>query len=166
MCVIIFFSGPHISSKLDFPSYLVTRQHEFKELGGHSQLQLPPLEPSMAGFIRFFPAAADIAFFRPHITETGSLAYLPAIAENVVLYLLVLYALFKLIMRYNDRVLSSSSISFIIFCYCFAITCLLLSGYTVTLTGAIVRYRSFVLPFLITPLAYPLYIRKKLHPTI
>lgn len=161
LCLCFFFLARYMNSRLNFPVYLVSRQSEFKALGGHSQLQLPDLQPSFVSFVKFFPAAADIAFLRPHITETANLAYLPSIAENIILYLLIFYALFKLAIRPGEKRLSSSTISFIIFCYCFAISNLLVSGYTVTLTGAIVRYRSFVLPFLIAPLAEFIHIKKK-----
>ena len=160
LCLAIFFIAPYINSDLNFPAYIVSKQNEFKSLGGNSQIQLPVLEPSFMGFVKFFPVAADIAFLRPHFTETANIAYLPAIAENISLYVLILYAFFKLATNRNDQRLSSSAISFIIFCYGFAISNLLISGYTVTLTGAIVRYRSFILSFLIVPLSYLIYIKK------
>jgi len=161
ICVVLFFMMRYINSTLDFPAYIISKQNEFKSLGGNSQLQLPALEPSAASFLQFFPSAADIAFFRPHVTETENVAYLPSIAENILLYLLIIFALVKLAIRRDEQRPSSSAVSFILFCYCFAISCLLLSGYTVTLTGAVVRYRSFVLPFLIAPLAQFIHIRKK-----
>jgi hypothetical protein len=89
LCLAIFFIAPYINSSLNFPAYIVSKQNEFKALGGNSQIQLPVLEPSFAGFVRFFPLAADIAFFRPHPTETANIAYLPSIAENVIIYLLL-----------------------------------------------------------------------------
>ena len=159
-CLALFFAARHVDPALDFPAYIVAKQNEFKVLGGHSQIMLPALEPSFGGFLRFFPAAADIAFLRPHVTETANLAYLPAIAENLFVYLLILYSLFGFVSKRSEK-LTLSAASFVIFCYCFAITNLVLSGYTVTLTGAIVRYRSFVLPFLLVPLSNLIRIRKK-----
>jgi len=161
-CLALFFAARHLDPALDFPAYVVAKQNEFKALGGHSQIMLPALEPSFGSFLRFFPAAADIAFLRPHVTETANAAYLPAIAENIFVYLLILYALFRFVSKRPEK-LTPSAASFVIFCYCFAITNLVLSGYTVTLTGAIVRYRSFVLPFLLVPLSSLLRIRKKRH---
>ena len=161
-CLALFFAARHLDPALDFPAYVVAKQNEFKALGGHSQIMLPALEPSFGSFLRFFPAAADIAFLSPHVTETTNAAYLPAIAENIFVYLLILYALFRFVSKRSEK-LTPSAASFVIFCYCFAITNLVLSGYTVTLTGAIVRYRSFVLPFLLVPLSNLIRIRKKRH---
>ncbi|HYK46970.1 MAG TPA: hypothetical protein VEV83_17455 [Parafilimonas sp.] len=162
LCLALFFAARHVNPALDFPRYVVSKQNEFKALGGHSQIMLPALEPSFGGFLKFFPAAADIAFLRPHVTETANLAYLPAIGENIVVYLLLLYALFRFFFNRSEK-FSASAASFVIFCYCFAITNLILSGYTVTLTGAIVRYRSFVLPLLLVPLSNLIHIKKKRH---
>jgi hypothetical protein len=41
---------------------------------------------------------------------------------------------------------------FILFCLFFSVSVLLMIGYSVNNLGAIVRYRSVVLPFLIAPL--------------
>jgi cadmium resistance protein CadD (predicted permease) len=40
----------------------------------------------------------------------------------------------------------------ILFCIFLGLSLLLIAGYTITFSGAIVRYRSVVFPFLITPL--------------
>ena len=54
----------------------------------------------------------------------------------------------------KQELFSSSTKAFLIFCFVFAVSNFLLMGYTVTLTGAIVRYKAFVLPFVIAPLSY------------
>ena len=62
----------------------IEKQKEFIALGGNSQLHYPLLQSGLFGFIFYLPYAIDIAFFRPHFTETNNLAYWPAIAENFV----------------------------------------------------------------------------------
>jgi hypothetical protein len=157
-----FFAARLIMPNLDFPAYVVSKQNEFKLLGGNSQLALPLLEPDFMSFVKFLPSAIDIAFLRPHVTETINMAYWLSIAENIFLYALILAALFSIfIAKNNYRQLFPATQALIIFCLCFALSNLLLSGYTITLTGAMVRYRSFALPFLITPLLSLIHISKK-----
>jgi hypothetical protein len=158
--IIMFFISGFINHNLDFPAYIINKQNEFKILGGNSQLQLPALYPTITSFIHFLPAAIEVAFFRPHITETKNFLYLPAIAENVFMYLLILYSVYKTFSKRKQLLFTEDAKAFIIFCFVFAISNLLLMGYTITLTGAIVRYKSFVLPFIIAPLAVFIKLRK------
>ncbi len=69
VALMLFFISPAISHTIDFPAYILNKQNEFKALGGNSQLLLPVLAPNLAGFVKFFPYAFDIAFLRPHPTE-------------------------------------------------------------------------------------------------
>jgi hypothetical protein len=151
--LMLFFISPSISHAIDFPVYIINKQNEFKSLGGNSQLLLPVLTTDLAGFLKFLPYAVDIAFLRPHPNETENLLYWPAIAENLFIYVLILYAVYKFLSS-TQKQFNATSKAFFIFCFVFAVSNLLLMGYTVTLTGAIMRYRSFVLPFLIAPLSY------------
>lgn len=151
--VIIFFISGFISSSINFPNYILTKQNEFKTLSGNSQLMLPALQPNFTGFIMFLPYAIDIAFFRPHINEVPNALYLPAIAENIFIYCLIVYSAYQFYLKRKQFFLTDASKAFMIFCFVFAVSNLLMMGYTVTLTGAIVRYRSFVLPFIVAPLA-------------
>ncbi|MEP6513295.1 MAG: hypothetical protein ABJA79_05470 [Parafilimonas sp.] len=154
ICIASFFLSSFLNFNLNVPEYIIERRNEFKALGGNSQLSLPVLQPTFFSFIQYFPYAVDIAFLRPHINEIRNLAYIPAIAENILLWTILIFILFKMIFK-NKKDSSASSYKapgVIIFCYCFAISLLFLSGFTVTLTGAIVRYRAFVLPLLFAPL--------------
>jgi hypothetical protein len=152
VALLLFFISPSISDTINFPVYILNKQNEFKALGGNSQLLLPALAPNLAGFLKFFPYAVDIAFLRPHPNETSNVLYWPAIAENLFMYALILYTAYKFLSAKQNQ-LDASSKALFIFCFAFAVSNLLLMGYTVTLTGAIVRYKSFVLPFLIAPLS-------------
>jgi hypothetical protein len=153
LIIIAFFTSGYINHNADFLAYTINKQNEFKALGGNSQLKLPQLNPTIESFIRFLPIAIDIAFFRPHITETSNLLYWPAIAENIFIYALIIYSFFQYFSKKKIFHFTASAKSFLIFCFAFAISNLLMMGYTVTLTGAIVRYKCFVLPFMIAPLS-------------
>jgi hypothetical protein len=127
------------------PLYLSLKQGEFLQLSANSAVHTPLLTPNFTGFIKLLPHAIDMAFFRPHINEFKNLSYLPAITENIFLIIiLVLSAI-----CYRKR----STVPPVVLClFAFSITVLLICGYTIPFTGAIVRYRSLALPLLITPL--------------
>ncbi|HRI22128.1 MAG TPA: hypothetical protein PLA68_14295, partial [Panacibacter sp.] len=146
--LLLFFVSPYISN-INFPDYVVEKQSEFKQIPGNSIIPVPALEPDAVSFLKFLPAAFDIAFLRPHISEVNNLAYIPAIGEIFLLWLLMALFLFR---RGNTTIISSQS-AFIIFCVSFSFSFLLLAGYTITFSGAIVRYRAVVLPLLFMPLA-------------
>jgi hypothetical protein len=160
--LLLFFIAPYISPAFDFPGYIVSKQKEFIDLGGNSQLNLPLLQPTFASFALYLPYAADIAFLRPHFSETQNAAYLPSIAEN---FLILCFLIFTGIRIYYDKKKTVNkkigSSSFVVFCFCFALSVLLLTGYTVTLTGAIVRYRALVLPLIFAPVSSAIKIVKK-----
>ncbi len=142
---VLFFLLPFISVSFNLPLYLSLKQHDFMQLQATSVVNLPALVPTFKGFVTFLPYALDMAFMRPHLSEIKNFSYIPAAAEVLLLFGLVAYVLFV----QKSKISPSPVIFFFIF---FAISILLICGYTIPFSGAIVRYRSFVFPFLITPL--------------
>ena len=155
--LLLFFTSAFISPVADFPQYIIDKQSAFKALPGNSVIEVPGLHNSLSSFIHFLPYALDIAFLRPHITEARNFSYLPAATEVLLLLLIVVLSLFYS----RNQKQSATQTSFTLFSVCFGISFLLLSGYTVTFSGAIVRYRALVLPLLITPLIQYLPVFKK-----
>lgn len=147
VAIVFFFTSGKISPELDMPQYVIEKQNEFKQLSGTSSINVPLLENNITSFIAFFPTAVDIALFRPHISEIKNISYLPAVAEIFLFWLLVIASL--LVKRKTIR--NNAQNSFIIFCLFFSLSFLLLAGYTITFSGAIVRYKACVLPFLFVP---------------
>jgi hypothetical protein len=145
--IILFFVSAHTSLQTNLPEYVIQRQSEFKQLPGNSAISTPLLENNLSSFIRFLPTAIDIAFFRPHLTEIRNKSYIPAAVEIVLLWSIIISSLF--IKRKKNP--SPQQAAFIIFCICFSISFLLIAGYTITFSGAIVRYRAVVLPFIFIP---------------
>lgn len=143
--VILFFSSKYIIPALDFPQYVAQKQFEFSQLEGASTVINKTLKPTVSSFISFLPSAIDMAFFRPHILEAKNLSYIPAALENILLIVILLVAFFR-----RDKK-QKIPVAFW-FCIFFSGGILLLSGYTITLSGAIVRYRSISLPLIITPM--------------
>lgn len=150
--IIIYLIFPTIN----ILSFVTNKQHEFLLLEGGSKVNLPRLEPALKSFIAFVPSALDMAFLRPHFSEAKNLSYLPSVIENVLLLVLFVVS----IVYANIKIVLEPVILFLIF---FTFSIMLLSGYTVPFTGAIVRYKSFVLPLLITPLLcfFPSFTKKK-----
>lgn len=147
LAVTAFFVSPFISPAADMPQYVIQKQEEFKTLSGNSSIDVPVLEHSVSGFINFLPYALDIAFFRPHLSEVKNISYVPAVAEIYLFWIVVIVALFvKRKIPYNNR-----QASFLVFCVFFSFSFLLLAGYTITFSGAIVRYKGCILPFLFVP---------------
>ena len=145
--VLLFFLSGTISNETSLPQYIIEKQNEFKQLSGTSQIYVPLLENTVSSFARFLPTAIDIAFFRPHITEINNLSYIPAAAEIIVLWAAIIVSFFiKKTSPYSKQ-----QSSFLLFCVVFSVLFLLLAGYTITFSGAIVRYRATVLPFLFIP---------------
>lgn len=147
--IVLFFLAPLIVPTADFPGFIVNKQQEFKQLEGGSALEVVNLEPNFISFLRYLPSALDIAFLRPAPSEIKNLSYLPAILENAAIIFLVIYC----IINYR-RIRFSPTALFLLL---FAISFLMVAGYTITFSGAIVRYRSFALPFLVGSLVMLLY---------
>ncbi len=146
--IILFFLSAYISPQTNLPKYVIEKQDEFKKLSGASQIEVPLLENTVSSFAAFLPTAIDIAFFRPHVNEVRNKSYIPAIAEVLCLWGFAVFAL----LRRKTKINTTSQTAFLFFCMCFSVSFLLLAGYTIPFSGAIVRYRAVVLPFLFLPL--------------
>ncbi|MBG9376340.1 hypothetical protein I5907_08850 [Panacibacter sp. DH6] len=147
LAVVAFFVSASISTATDMPQYIIQKQAEFKALSGNSGIDVPVLEHSVAGFLRFLPYALDIAFFRPHVAEIKNISYIPAVAEIYFFWAVVIVSIFvRKKVAYTNK-----QVSFLVFCMFFSFSFLLLAGYTITFSGAIVRYKACILPFLFVP---------------
>ncbi len=153
--IFLFFLTGFLKDANNFPEYIVKKQQEFKVLGGGSQIDLPALQPTAISYLKFLPNAFDISFLRPHFSEWKSISAIFATLELCALWLFVFLSVFRL---KKDSIFRTS---FFVFCCCFSISVLLLCGYTVTLSGAITRYRSIILPFIITPFVMCLFYKNK-----
>lgn len=144
LSTLLFFTAKYISPALDLPQAVVDRQKAFLQLQGNSTIKPSKLEPTVASFLTNFPKALSTASIRPHPGDVKHLLSLAAATETTIL--LLLFLCFLIWKRPLDR-----PKVFIWFCVFFAISFLLTIGYTVNFIGAIVRYRSIILPFLFAP---------------
>ena len=141
--LLAFFASPTIGASFDLPQYVIEKQNEFKQLSGASSIAVPPLENSFTSFVHFLPSSFDIGFLRPHIGEIKNFSYIPSVLEVFLLWAVVFFS----ILLSRKISLKKQQKAFTFFALSFAISFLLLAGYTITFSGAIVRYRAVVLPF-------------------
>ena len=142
--VLFFFTARFIHPRLNFPEGVVERQEAFLKLGGGSAVPVQKLEPTFSSFVACAPQAFALSVIRPYPTDVRHLLSLAASLEiNFLLLLVILF----LVYRKNGVPLSS----FLLFCLFFSFSVLMMIGYSVDVLGAIVRYRSIVLSFLIVP---------------
>ncbi|GAC1423378.1 MAG: hypothetical protein NVS9B7_02290 [Flavisolibacter sp.] len=147
LMVTVFFSSklihPHSGN---FPDVVVERQEDFIKLrGGGSAIEVRKLEPNFYSFLINAPQAFALSTLRPYPSDVNHLLSLAAAME--VCFFMLLFFIF-LGWRKNKVPLSP----FLLFCLFFSFTVLMMIGYGVNILGAIVRYRSIVLPFIIIPL--------------
>ena len=122
------------------------RQHDFQSLQGGSKLYLPLLSPTAGSFSAVFPVALLNGFFQPLPGAGGKLIYTLFTAELIFVWALVMIAGW-LGFRIKTTVISNFDYSFLVF----ALAGMIIIGYMVPFAGAIIRYRSIYLPFLLAP---------------
>lgn len=144
--IVMFFLARYISPSLDFPQAVVTKQQEFlKIVGGRTTVPITELEPTAASFLKNTPQAFSLSILRPYPSDVKHILSLAASIEVIVLL-----SLFLLLIIYHKNEIQSRP--FLYFCLFFSFTLLLAIGFSVNNLGAISRYRSVVLPFLVIPM--------------
>ncbi|MEI2738279.1 MAG: hypothetical protein V9F01_05795 [Chitinophagaceae bacterium] len=146
---ILFFTARYINPRLDFPQAVVNKQQEFKKLEvGGSTIPMKDLEPSAGSFLKNTPQAINLSAIRPYPSDVRHILSLAAAIEiNMILLMFLLFLFFRTKGNSND------SKNLMYFCIFFSITLLLAIGFSVNNLGAIVRYRSVLMPFLVIPMA-------------
>jgi hypothetical protein len=102
----------------------------------------PPLSPSIGSFILNSPYALYITLFGPMIHFSGMLGVLSALENAAIIGLFVILILFSRKWRHVDRPLIVSLLAYVTLLA-------LVIGWTTPVMGAIVRYRTPLLPFLL-----------------
>ena len=135
-----FFGLKYIHPALDFPAFVAEKQNAFNNLaGGKTSIAVKNLEPDATGFLKNLPQSVSLSFLRPYLSDVYKPIILPAFIEQILIILLLALS----IKKKKKNVRFSAFSLFIAF---FVISVYLMIGYTVNNLGAIVRYRSFLLP--------------------
>ena len=142
----LFFYSGLIYSRANLPAYVSARQQSFIEIGkaGNSTIEINPLHANFKSFIVNAPQALDHALLRPFLSFKG-IQYIPFALEICLMEILFLLFLF-----FRKKNISIDPL--IYFGLFFSFTMMLMTGYTVPIIGAIVRYRSIYLIFLLIPI--------------
>ncbi|MGN6533869.1 MAG: hypothetical protein ACTHK0_19165, partial [Ginsengibacter sp.] len=144
--IIIFFCSGFISDRANLPQYVSARQHSFIEIGkmGASTININPLYPNFKSFLINSPQALDHALLRPYLSKITTIQYLPFALEIFIIEVLFLVFLF-----FRKKNISIDPL--IYFGVFFSFSMMFMTGYTVPIIGAIVRYRSIYLIFFLIP---------------
>lgn len=142
---ILFFTARYINPRFDFPQAVVNKQTEFLKLKGNTTIPMNKLQPTAMSFLENTPQAITLSIFRPY---PGDVRHILSLAAALEVTLLILLFILFFIFRKNGI----ASKNLLYFCLFFAFSVLLAIGFSVNNLGAIVRYRSVVLPLLIIPM--------------
>jgi hypothetical protein len=156
--LVILLSVPHLSA---WPVNLLSHQQsEFRDLEGHSRLYLPELDGSWNSVWHVLPAAALNGLFEPLPGSGGQKIYLAFSIELILIWIVVLAAItLHSTHPLKPRLSAPPAIPVLAFsrcCLLFSLSGMLLVGAIVPFAGAIVRYRSLYLPFLLAPCLHSL----------
>ena len=144
---ILFFSLYLLSPKADLPRYVSERQMAFIKISdsANSAININPLFPTFRSFFNNAPQAFNHSLMRPYLFEKRTFSFLITAGEIFIYeFLLLLMLLIPIRRKLNEP--------FVCFGIFFAISMMMIIGYTIPVIGAIVRYRSIYFPFLITPI--------------
>lgn len=145
----LFFTIQYVLPPVNLQVYMVQKQADFFTLEkGNTSIQMDTLQATPGSFIRIAPKALQHGLLRPFITDGGLSKMLLPLAFELIFYeILVLLFLF-----FRRRHFTFKH-PFIFFSLFFGLSLCLVIGYTVPVIGAIVRYRSIYLPFILAPFA-------------
>ena len=143
---IFFFTSGLISPRTNLPRYVSERQSSFIKVGeaGASTININPLQPTFKSFVTNAPQAIDHALLHPYLTEINSFVYFPFAIEILLIEIFLFIFLF-----FRKKNMQLDPLLYL--CIFFSLSTFFVIGYTVPIIGAIVRYRSIYLIFLLIP---------------
>ncbi|HEX7905609.1 MAG TPA: hypothetical protein VF487_17175 [Chitinophagaceae bacterium] len=144
--IILFFTVRYINPEFDFPQAVVAKQQEFLQLKGNSSIPIEELEPTALSFLKKIPEAFTLSTVRPY---PGDVRHILSLAAAVEINLLL--AMFLILLFFQTNGIQSKNLVY--FCLFFSFSLLLAIGFSVNNLGAIVRYRSIIIPLLVVPMA-------------
>ncbi|MCB0765389.1 MAG: hypothetical protein KDB84_11825, partial [Flavobacteriales bacterium] len=144
--LLLVLSTPYLIPGLDILQVVAAKQQDFiglvREMGSGSFVMPPRLEPDLLSFVKLAPYALYITLLGPLVHATPGLLGMFAAVENVGLLLfLVVCSIHRQRARNHHRDL-------LLALFLYVILLSLVIGWTSPVMGAVVRYRTPVLPFL------------------
>lgn len=150
---------------------LAHQQHADQVLTGNSRIALPVLDGTLSSFLHTLPYALLNGWFEPLPGVGGQTIYTAFALELLLIWAIILLALIRRTRRTPRAIaapppapmpngpslpVAPARDHFAACCIIFALSGMLLVGLIVPFVGAIVRYRSIYLPFLLAPALYQL----------
>jgi hypothetical protein len=135
-----------VAPQYSFIDLIVDKQRDFINLSQfyevNSAFAMDYLEPTFWSLIKASPEAILNVFTKPWLGEVNSLLFIPPLFENLLLFFLLLICFLW------RKKLSPNQARFAFFCLSFTMLVYLIIGLTTPITGALVRYKIPVAPFL------------------
>ena len=156
VAVCLMHFGPE---KYDPLRVVVEKQQSFFALGtGSTQYNNDTLAPAIKSFAFAAPRAFTHAYLTPYPGEFENI-FLNLLSVEIIAYL-VLFCLWMFFpLRQGER-----ANPFIYFCFLFSFAVFLFIGYITPAAGALIRYRSIYLPFILTPILAGIHWKRLLPP--
>jgi hypothetical protein len=143
---LVFFTAKYIDPHLDFPQAVVNKQQDFLRLqGGASTIPIKELEPTFSSFVKNTPQAITLALFRPF---PGDVSHLLSLAACIEVFFILLLVLLLILFRKRNGAIARNPVYLCLF---LSFSILLATGFSINNLGAIVRYRSVVIPLTMMP---------------
>ncbi len=146
-CAVLALITPYVIPGFDILETIVRKQHDFiglvNEVGSGSFVMPPLLEPDLWSFISLAPYALYITFFGPLIHSPLNALGLISIAEN-----LFVLAFIGMCLIYRSKEIAVPK-GLLLSLMLYVILLALIIGWTTPVMGALVRYRTPLLPFLL-----------------
>jgi len=144
--IVFFFTARYIDPALDFPNSVVNKQHDFIHYTkGRTTVPIRELEPTAISFLINIPQSLNLTMLRPAPGDVHHMLSLAAAVEIHIFLFLFLLFLWKRSNGVRSR-------NLLYFCIFFSTSVLLAIGYSNNNIGAIVRYRSIIMPFILIPM--------------
>jgi len=162
LLILLIVAGPLLLKTL------TAQQQSFQILTGNSRIDLPLLDGTWDNFLHTLPAALLNGWLQPLPGAGGQKLYTAFSLELLLIWSIVALALIHRattprnlapLMAASRRATSPPAPPdhFAICCIVFALSGMLIVGLIVPFVGAIVRYRSIYLPFLLAPALHQLH---------
>ena len=143
---ILFFNLGLFSANLNLPQYVSKKQWDFGQLEKpQTYIEINTLQPAFRCFALNAPQALNHTLLRPYLWESHLSRFLLPLSVELFFYQALFFIL--IFCRKNNQ----ATDPFILFGLFFSFSILLIIGYCVPVIGAIVRYRSIYLPFILSP---------------
>lgn len=137
----------YLNPSFDFIHILVRKQHDFIrmsiEMKVNSAIKMDFLDENLFSVLKAIPMGILNSLTRPWPFEIKNFLFVPAVIENIILVILIAFALLK------RTKIENTSFNFIIFCFLFTFLLYAIIGISTPILGALVRYKIPAMPFLV-----------------